>query len=162
MRPLAEKMIDCLGDTGPVLMYTTYERTVINGLIELFPDLATPLQKIIDRLYDLHPVVKANYYHPDMLGSWSIKAVMPTINPDMDYARLEGIKEGTAASDGFLEAIGSRPMAAPTGAPMAAPTAERKAELEEQLLRYCRFDTEAMVEIVRFFQTWGPSDGKKL
>ena len=89
-----------------------------------------------------------------MLGSWSIKAVMPTISPDMDYARLEGIKEGTAASDGFLEAIGSRAR--------RAPTAERKAELEEQLLRYCRFDTEAMVEIVRFFQTWDPSDGKKL
>ena len=40
MRALAEKMIACLGDSGPVLMYTTYERTVINGLIELFPDLA--------------------------------------------------------------------------------------------------------------------------
>jgi hypothetical protein len=74
-----------------------------------------------------------------MLGSWSIKAVLPTIAPDMDYASLEGIKEGTAASDAFIEAI--------------SPTTsnERKAELEEQLLRYCRFDTEAMVEIVRFF-----------
>ena len=27
----------------------------------------------------------------------------------------------------------------------------RKMELEEQLLRYCKFDTEAMVEIVKFF-----------
>lgn len=27
----------------------------------------------------------------------------------------------------------------------------RKLELEEQLLRYGRFDTEAMVEIVKFF-----------
>ena len=42
MRALAEKMIDCLGDTGPVLMYTTYERTVIEGLSEMFPDLAEP------------------------------------------------------------------------------------------------------------------------
>ena len=139
MRALAEKMIDCLGDSGPVLMYTTYERTVINGLIEMFPDLAEPLQRIIGRLYDLHPVVKASYYHPDMLGSWSIKAVMPTINPDMDYSKLEGIKEGTAASDGFLEAINPET------------DMVRKLELEEQLLRYCKFDTEAMVEIVRFF-----------
>jgi hypothetical protein len=43
------------------------------------------------------------------------------------------------ASDGFLEAVAAE----------AAPT--RKAEIEEQLLRYCKFDTEAMVEIVRFF-----------
>ena len=139
MRALAEKMIECLGESGPVLMYTSYEKIVIEGLMDLFPDLAGALAAIVDRLFDLHPVVKLNYYHPDMLGSWSIKAVLPTIAPDMDYARLPGIKEGTAASDGFIEAIGPKT------------SNERKAELEEQLLRYCRFDTEAMVEIVRFF-----------
>jgi len=73
-----------------------------------------------------------------MLGSWSIKAVSPAIAPHMDYASLEGIKEGTAASLGYLEAIDP------------ATSAARKAELEAQLRRYCRFDTEAMVEIVRF------------
>ena len=140
MRALAEKLIACLGDSGPVLMYTTYEENVINGLIDMFPDLEEPLQKIIHRLFDLHPVVKVNYYHPKMLGSWSIKAVLPTIAPHMNYAELEGINEGMGASDGFIEAINP------------ATTPERKAELEEQLLRYCRFDTEAMVEIVRFFE----------
>lgn len=120
-------------------MYTNYEERVIKGLIELFPDLREPLQSIIDRLFDLHPVVRDNYYHPQMLGSWSIKAVLPAIAPEMNYAELEGIKEGTAASDGFLEAINTRT------------TRERKAELEEQLLRYCKFDTEAMVKIVDFF-----------
>ena len=160
MRSLAEKMIECLGESGPVLMYTTYERGVINGLIGMFPDLAEPLAKIVTRLFDLHPVVKAHYYHPKMLGSWSIKAVLPAMVPDMSYAGLEGINEGTAASDGFLEAIGSRAGRARTspshGSARARPShgrpeAERKAELEEQLRRYCRFDTEAMVEIVRFF-----------
>ena len=139
MRPLAEKMIECLGDSGPVLMYTSYEQQVIEGLIELLPDLAGPLQKIIHRLWDLHPLIKQNYYHPKMLGSWSIKAVLPTIKPPMDYAKLAGIKEGTAASDGFIEAIS------------AATDRVRKLELEEQLRRYCSFDTEAMVQIVRYF-----------
>jgi hypothetical protein len=138
MRELAMKMIDCLGTTGPVLMYTSYEKTVIKGLINLFPDLTEPLQKIIDRLVDLFPIVKNNYYHPKMLGSWSIKAVLPAIAPHMDYSNLEGIYEGMGASDGYLEAI------------REDTTSERKAELEEQLLRYCKFDTEAMVEIVRF------------
>jgi len=144
MRALAEKMIECLGESGPVLMYTSYEKGVIKGLIAMFPDLEEPLAKIINRLYDLHPVVKTHYYHPKMLGSWSIKAVLPAMVPEMSYAGLEGINEGMGAADGFLEAIGSRPG--------AAPTEERKAELEEQLLRYCRFDTEAMVEIVRFLR----------
>ena len=139
MRALAESLIDCLAEAGPVLMYTNYEEQVIRTLADMFPDLSRDLQKIIDRLFDLHPVVKDHYYHPDMLGSWSIKAVLPTINPDMDYKKLAGIREGTAASNGFLEAIN--------------PETDmiRKLELEEQLRRYCRFDTEAMVEIVRFF-----------
>jgi len=139
MRSLAEKMIECLGDCGPVLMYTSYEKGVITRLIEMFPDLEEPLSGIISRLIDLHPIVKQHYYHPRMLGSWSIKAVLPCIAPHMDYSKLDGIKEGTAASDGYLEAINP------------ATDADRKAELEEQLLRYCKFDTEAMVEIVRFF-----------
>ena len=139
MRALAEKMIDCLGDAGPVLMYTSYEKTVINGLIKLFPDLEPQLQAIVERLYDLAKVVERHYYHPRMMGSYSIKKVAPAIIPSMDYGTLEGINDGGAASDGYLEAI--HPDTSP----------ERKAELEEQLLRYCRFDTEAMVEIVRFF-----------
>ncbi len=137
MRALVEKMIECLGDTGPVLTYTNYEERVINGLIQLFPDLEASLLKIVDRLFDLHPVVKSHYYHPKMLGSWSIKAVLPCIAPHMSYAGLEGINEGTAASDGYLEAINPQT------------NRDRKRELEQQLLRYCRFDTEAMVEIVR-------------
>jgi hypothetical protein len=139
MRALAEKMIESLGDEGPVLMYTNYEQRMIEVLIDMCPDLEQPLRNIINRLWDLHPLVKVNYYHPKMLGSWSIKAVLPCIAPHLNYAELEGIKEGTAASDGFLEAIDS------------GTNAERKAELDEQLRRYCAFDTEAMVEIVRFF-----------
>ena len=138
MRMLAEKLIECLGSTGPVFMYTNYEKRVINSLVEMFPDLAAPLAGIVERLVDLLPIVREHYYHPKMLGSWSIKAVSPTIDPEMDYSELTGIAEGLAASDGYMEAINPET------------TLVRKAELEEQLLRYCRFDTEAMVKIVRF------------
>jgi len=144
MRALAEKMLECLGDAGPVLMWTSYEKTVINSLIKLFPDLEPQLQAIVERLYDLAKVVERHYYHPMMLGSYSIKKVAPAIIPGMDYGMLEGINEGNAASDGFLEAI--RPDT----------TQRRKAELEEQLLRYCRFDTEVMVEIVKYFKDIAP------
>lgn len=137
MRPLAESLISCLGTDGPVLMYTSYERTVINGLARLFPDLAAALRAIADRLVDLYPIVRNHYYHPKMLGSWSIKAVLPAMVPEMSYAGLNGINEGMGAADGFLEAINP------------ATDSARKQELEEQLLRYCRFDTEAMLEIVR-------------
>lgn len=141
MRLLAEHMIKCLNDSGPILMYTTYEKTVIKNLMEMFPDLTYPLEKIIDRLVDLYPIVKEHYYHPKMMGSWSIKAVTPAIDPLMDYSNLEGINEGMAASDGYLEAIDPKTSVA------------RKAEIEEQLLRYCRFDTEAMIKITQYLSS---------
>ena len=146
MRGLAERLVECLGSSGPVFMYTNYEKRVINSLVEMFPDLAAPLAGIVGRLVDLHPIVRQHYYHPKMLGSWSIKAVSPTVAPEMDYSELTGIAEGMAAADGYIEAIN----------PETAPA--RKTELEEQLLRYCRFDTEAMVSIVRFLTNAGQTD----
>ena len=139
MRDLAEALIRALESDGPVLMYTSYERSVIEGLAALYPDLAAPLEALVERLVDLYPVTRTHYYHPDMLGSWSIKAVLPTIAPDMDYATLEDIHEGTEASAAYLEAI--QPSTSP----------ERKEALRGSLLNYCRHDTEAMVRLVRFF-----------
>ena len=144
MRALAGQMITDLEMEGPVLMYTSYERGVIEGLAAMFPDLAGPLQAIIDRLVDLHPVTRINYYHPDMAGSWSIKAVLPTIAPDMDYAQLEGIQEGMGASLAYLEAINPETVA------------ERKEVIRKNLLKYCKHDTEAMVQLVQFFASSEP------
>jgi len=140
MRPLAETLIATLESAGPILMYTDYERRVIEGLAARFPDLAGPLKEIAHRLVDLYPVTRTNYYHPDMLGSWSIKSVLPTIAPEMDYALLDDIHEGTAASAAYFEAIGPQ-----TGA-------GRKEEIRHTLLTYCKHDTEAMLRLVKFFE----------
>ena len=138
-RRLAESLIRALGKSGPILTYSPYEKTMIERLAALFPDLRPTLDTLAVRLVDLKPVVQANFYHPDMRGSWSIKAVLPQVAPDMDYSKLDGIQEGTAASLAYLEAI-------------AADTdAARVSEIETQLRRYCRFDTEAMVRLTQFF-----------
>ena len=141
MRMLAESLIRVLGSTGPVLMYTNYEKTVISGLIGRFPDLQAPLQAIVERLVDLHPPAQQFYYHPAMAGSWSLKAVLPTVAPDMKYSELKGIQQGTAASEGYLEAI------------QQDTSPDRKVELEAQLLTYCKFDTEGLVRLVQFLGT---------
>lgn len=137
MRPLAEAMIETLGDSGPIFMYTSFERAVINNLIKFLPDLKKPLLKIIDRLIDLHPVVKKYYYHPDMLGSWSIKKVLPAMVPELQYSDLDGINDGMAASYAYLEIIDP------------ATGSERKKQLEKELLAYCHLDTLAMVKVAQ-------------
>jgi hypothetical protein len=138
MRRVAESLLRVVGRSGPVLSYSSYERTVINGLRKRFPDLAVSLAAVLQRLVDLQPVVQRNYYHPAMAGSWSLKAVLPTIAPDMDYSNLEEIQEGTAASEAYFEAVD------PT-------TGEaRKDEIRRRLLDYCRLDSEAMLRLVQF------------
>jgi hypothetical protein len=139
MRACAERLIADLGDAGPVLVYTSYEKGVLNGLAQRFPDLAPALDALTGRLVDLAPPVKESYYHPDMLGSWSLKAVLPTIAPDLDYGALEGVHEGTEASNAFLEAI------------HPDTTDERREDIRAQLLEYCRYDTLALVRLVAFF-----------
>ena len=136
---MAQALLAAIGTEGPVFMYTGYEKMCLNTLAAFCPDLAAPLDAIIDRLVDLHPIVKRSYYHPAMKGSWSIKALLPTIAADMDYALLDGVQDGGGAQQAFMEAIAPETPAA------------RRQELEQQLLRYCGHDTLAMVRVVQFF-----------
>ncbi len=138
MRELAEALIECLGDSGPVFEYTTVEERVIRQLADLFPDLKAPLLAIVERIVDLADVTKKYYYHPDMLGSWSLKYIGPAVASSINYKELGEVNEGMAAANFFLEAIHSET------------TPERKADLETKLLKYCWVDTAAMVEIVKF------------
>src|SRR5690606_7042707 len=99
------------------------------------------------RLVDLLPLVRAHYYHPDMRGSRSIKAVLPTIPGGVDYAVLDEVQHGAAAQAAYIEAI--RPDT----------SAARKAELEAALRRYCAMDTWAMVGVARFLAGRGAQEG---
>jgi hypothetical protein len=74
-----------------------------------------------------------------MLGSWSLKAVLPTVAPGSGYETLGGVRDGLAAQTAYLEAIDSRT------------TDARRAALRRDLLDYCRHDTLALVRLVEFF-----------
>lgn len=82
--------------------------------------------------------------HPRQQGSWGIKAVLPTLCPDLSYTGLEGVQDGGMAMAAFLEAI----------APQTATA--RKAEIERQLLAYCALDTYALVRL------WAEFTGRSL
>jgi len=139
-RAAAEALLAATRETGPVLMYTPFEKTVLRGMADACPDLRKRLEALIDRLVDLAPIARRHYYHPAMRGSWSIKKLLPTLAPEMDYSRLQGIRDGTEAQQAYLEAT----------APGTTP--ERRDEIQRDLLAYCRQDTLAMVEIARFLE----------
>jgi len=124
-------------------MYTPFERACLKTLAAFCPDLSEPLQALGERLVDLAPIAKQHYYHPAMHGSWSIKSLLPTIAPELDYANLGEIREGGAAQQAYAEAIDP------------ATTHERRTNLRAALLDYCRHDTEAMVVLARFLEGRG-------
>ena len=130
-----------LGDDNPIIVYTSLEKTVLSGLASMYPEYQNHVESIIERLVDLHRIVRANYYHPDMKGSWSIKRVLPTIAPEFNYSGLGRVQSGDAAQTAYLEAISS------------VTDDTRGSEIESQLRAYCKRDTLGMLTISRWLTT---------
>lgn len=138
-RPFAESLIAACGENGPIFVYNAgFEGARIAELAERFPDLSASLLAIKERLIDLHPITRENYYHPSQQGSWSIKAVLPAVAPDLSYEALEGVQNGSDAMDAYLEAI------------HPDTSIERQAGIRQQLRAYCGLDTFAMVRLWQF------------
>jgi hypothetical protein len=144
-RAAANALLAAIQHDGPIFMFTSFEKTCINTMAAFCPDLRNPLERLVDRLVDLHPISKKHYYHPAMRGSWSIKAILPTIAPELDYAALSGVADGLAAQRAYAEATSANTQAG------------RTAEIRGELLRYCRHDTLAMVTLARFLMSGGAS-----
>jgi hypothetical protein len=141
MRRFAVSLVDALGDDGPILVYNmSFEKGRVHELAGTFPDLAKRLHAIAGRMVDLLPIAQEHYYHPAMKGSWSIKAVLPTIAPELNYQGLAEVQDGTMAQSAYLEAISSN---TETG---------RRDKLTQALREYCKLDTLAMVKIAHFFE----------
>lgn len=135
-RACAEALVSQIPQDGTVIAYNAaFERTCILRLAERFSDLADDLKAIAARIVDLLPVTREHWYHRDQGGSWSIKAVLPTISNSGDYATLS-VADGSAAQLAYLEAI----------APVT--TDARMAEIAQSLRTYCAKDTFAMVEVL--------------
>lgn len=138
---LVESLVAHCGTQGPIFAYNaTYEASTIAQFAKQFPEHGVALRGIIARLVDLQPIANKRFYHPMQQGSWGLKSVLPALCPDLSYNRLEGVSDGRAAGDAYLEAIAS------------TTTPERRAQLHEQLHAYCHLDTWAMVRMWQIFR----------
>lgn len=136
-RACAEALVNMVpGDATVVAYYAPFERRVLRDLAAWEPDMAELLLAMAEATVDLLPVTRNNWYHRDQRGSWSIKAVLPTIAPDLDYSTLE-VKDGSNAQMAWLEA------AEETCSEL------RREALADALKAYCERDTWAMVMVAR-------------
>src|ERR1039458_2858132 len=86
------------------------------------------IKKIERRLWDLLPVVRNHVYHPAFAGSFSLKAVLPALVPELTYDGMAGQDAGLAWESllrGGLDQV-------------------ERHKIKKALLDYCGQDTLAM------------------
>jgi len=133
----ATTLLAATGTEGPVFVYGDFEKWRLVEMARMYPDLAPALERLTGRLVDLLRLTREHYHHPDLDGSYSLKAVLPTIAPELDHALLEEVNDGLSAQAAYHAAA------------MAATGEERRRELRTRMLAYCARDTEALVRVTR-------------
>ena len=131
----AVSLLDSIPDEGSVVVYSSYEKGILTVMADLFPQHRSRLEALCDRLFDLLEVVRGHYYHPKFRGSFSLKSTLPALAPDLGYEGLE-IESGEVASVEYERMIARD-----------TPDSE-KAEIRNNLLAYCKRDTEALVRVL--------------
>jgi predicted RecB family nuclease len=134
---LARAMLEATAGAERVVMYTPFERTRIRALQQAIPALAADLKLLEAKLIDLHPVIRDNVYHPDFLGSFSLKYVLHPLVPELTYSDLV-IVDGLVASVEIARLL---------FVAHKIPAAERD-RVRQDLLNYCERDTWAMVKLL--------------
>lgn len=132
---LAATLIRDTAGCGSILVYSSFEKTMIRGLADLLPGYAPELADLEAKLFDLEPVVRKGLVHPEFGGRSSIKLVLPVLAPDLSYADLD-IGDGGAAVAAFAKLASGDA------------THEEIQAVRCALLEYCKLDTLAMVRVL--------------
>lgn len=136
-RKFAESLIAACGSRGPVIVYNqAFEKGIIKNLAVAYDDLSEALLAINNRVFDLLPVMKKYYYHPEMKGSWSIKNVLSCLLPELRYSDLGEVQDGLMAQSAYLQIISGNLSKGESDS------------LHADMLAYCKLDTYAMLAIV--------------
>ncbi len=139
--PFIENLLRDTESEGDILVYNqTFEIGRLKEIARDFPKYAFDIENRLPRIKDLMlPFRNKYYYKPEMLGSYSIKKVLPALVPDLSYDTLP-ISEGGAAMNAFESLIYIK---------------DKKIieETRKNLLEYCKMDTLAMVKILKTIST---------
>jgi hypothetical protein len=129
-------LLDALPKDACILAWNKgFEGKVLSALGTRFPKYHKRIQAIIENMVDLMaPFRSKQIYHWQFEGSYSIKAVLPALVPELSYQTLT-ISNGGAAAESWLRLRGSSDK-------------EKQDQIRRDLLEYCHLDTLAMVRIL--------------
>jgi hypothetical protein len=133
--PFIESLLQNTKRKGDILVYNkSFEITRLKEIARDFPDYADDIEERIERIKDLMlPFQKKYYYKPEMMGSYSIKNVLPALVPDLSY-------DGMPVADGGMAMIAYESL-------LYEKDPDKIDAIRKNLLEYCKLDTYAMVRI---------------
>jgi predicted RecB family nuclease len=139
-RKFISSLCTALGDTGNIVVYSSFESQRLSELASRFPEFTNRINAIQARLFDLLPVVREHTYHPAYAGSYSIKSVLPALVPEMSYEGLD-IANGRDAGLAWESLVRG-----------SLDRSERE-RTRKALLEYCGLDTLALVKLLDKLRT---------
>lgn len=136
-RTLLSRLFADLGEEGDIVVYNqSFEQTRLRELSAQFPEFSVAIDRACARMVDAMQVFSSGWYESSRFGgSYSIKRVLPVLDPTLGYTDL-AIQSGDAASTLFT-------------AHFLTANTDAFADHRDDLLKYCAMDTEGMVGVVR-------------
>ncbi len=124
---------------GSIIAYNAFgaEAIRLQELGNQFPKYKADLDQMIERMVDLAVLFTEGFvYLSAMKGSFTLKNIIQVINPELNYAQLS-IGHGLEAVKHYRTLENS----------------EDEDSIKDALLKYCKMDTLAMVEIITWLKT---------
>lgn len=133
---LINQMLKDLGQKGSILVWNmSFEKTVISKMAIDFHQYADELLSLNERMVDLMDSFRPNrkvIMSEAFQGSFSLKAVLPIVAPELSYYNLN-IQEGGTASFKYGQLKGMDD--------------KEQKQVRQDLLEYCHLDTLAMIKV---------------
>lgn len=135
-----EHLIGLAEKVARILVFDTGQETAaLNSIVKHHPQYKKSVEQIKKKFVDLADIFTHMwYYHPQQKGSTSLKKIHQAI-----FAR--DIYEGMPVNTGMLASYGYDDY-------LNEPDVFKKQELKENLVAYCRADTQAVLELFDFLK----------
>jgi predicted RecB family nuclease len=141
-REFITSLCGALGVSGSIVVYAAFESQRLSEIGTWLPEFKGRIEKIQSRLWDLLPVVRNHVYHPAFAGSYSLKAVLPALVPEMTYEGM-AVANGQDAGLAWESLVRGR---------LDQPERDR---IEKALRAYCGQDTLASIRLLETLRLAG-------
>jgi hypothetical protein len=141
-RGFVEALLKTVARVGTVFTYSPFERFVLKRLAEQLPDLEAEIDLLLAQLVDLLPIVRSHYYHPQMRGSFSLKAVLATLDIPRGQEEFEDLKDWLDALDVYQKILTLRTV-------QGASAEAESQRLVASIKRYAAIETLTLCQLAR-------------